>query len=356
MKKFRSFAMILIVFSILLSACNSPRITPAPTENQASLVLTAAAQTAQARLTQLALYTPTPAPTSAATDTQTPPTLASTAVLSATATTTLPALRTVAPTPTSGAPSPDLAEFVADVSIPDMSPIAPGTDFTKTWKLKNIGTTTWTTAYSLVHVSSDAVKSPASVSLPNEVPPGESVEISVDMTSPTTAGIHTSYWKLSNAGGAYFTTRPAANGTIYAQIKVTSGTPEATATPGGTPGATPAATSTPGGNNGAIVTDVSLSADAADFSGQCPHTYSLSATFTLNQAATITYGLEAGSDVPGYTFNLPAPQTGSFPAGTQTLVFSLELTDSGSGWIKFHITAPESVASHKLNFTLTCQP
>ncbi len=356
----RIFGICLLAFSILLSACNSPRITPAPTENQASLVLTAAAQTAQARLTELALITPTAAPTEAPTATPEAtlavPTLALTSSPSGTvaATTTLLPLTTVTPKPNAGASTPDQGEFISDVSIPDMSPIAPDTGFTKTWKLKNIGSTTWTTAYSLVHVSSnDGIKSPASVPLPKEVPPGESVEISVDMTSSTNTGTYTSYWKLSNASGTMFNTRPSTNGTIYVQIKVTaSGESEATSTPGGTP----EATSTPGGASGAHISDVTLGIDSADYSGQCPHTFTLSASFTLGKAETVTYGLEAGSDTAGYQFNLPGTQTSAFPEGTQTLTFSLELTSTGSGWVRFRVTAPEDVASHKVSFNLTCQP
>ena len=35
------------------------------------------------------------------------------------------------------------AAFVSDVTIPDGTVMAPGQSFTKTWKLKNIGTTSW---------------------------------------------------------------------------------------------------------------------------------------------------------------------------------------------------------------------
>src|SRR5512143_426233 len=47
----------------------------------------------------------------------------------------------------------DWAQFVADVTIPDGTQIQPGATFTKTWRLKNIGYCTWTTAYSMVYDS-----------------------------------------------------------------------------------------------------------------------------------------------------------------------------------------------------------
>ncbi|PIU90073.1 MAG: hypothetical protein COS63_04110, partial [Anaerolineae bacterium CG06_land_8_20_14_3_00_57_67] len=47
----------------------------------------------------------------------------------------------------------DWAQFVADITVPDGASFAPGAAFTKTWRLKNIGTCTWTTSYALVFVS-----------------------------------------------------------------------------------------------------------------------------------------------------------------------------------------------------------
>ena len=39
----------------------------------------------------------------------------------------------------------ECAAFVADVTIADGSYIAPGSTFTKTWRIRNNGTTTWNT-------------------------------------------------------------------------------------------------------------------------------------------------------------------------------------------------------------------
>ncbi len=45
----------------------------------------------------------------------------------------------------------DWAQFVTDVTVPDGSIYPPGATFTKTWRLKNIGTCTWTPSYSMVY-------------------------------------------------------------------------------------------------------------------------------------------------------------------------------------------------------------
>ena len=48
----------------------------------------------------------------------------------------------------------DQAAFIRDVTVPDGSPFAPGETFTKTWRLQNTGTCTWTTSnYTLVYVA-----------------------------------------------------------------------------------------------------------------------------------------------------------------------------------------------------------
>ncbi|HGJ66308.1 TPA: hypothetical protein ENS27_13160, partial [bacterium] len=44
------------------------------------------------------------------------------------------------------------AGFVADVTVPDGTSFAPGAAFIKTWRLKNIGTCTWTGKYGLSFV------------------------------------------------------------------------------------------------------------------------------------------------------------------------------------------------------------
>src|SRR5712691_10638802 len=43
----------------------------------------------------------------------------------------------------------DWAGFVMDVTVPDATIVAPNTPLTKTWRLKNIGTCSWTMAYAV---------------------------------------------------------------------------------------------------------------------------------------------------------------------------------------------------------------
>ena len=114
----------------------------------------------------------------------------------------------------------DWAQFVTDVTVPDNTVFQPGTTFTKTWRLKNIGTCTWTTSYSLVFDSGAQMGGPASVNLPNSVAPGQTVDVTVTLTAPTTAGNYIGYWKFQNASGVNFGIGSSANNTWWVEINV----------------------------------------------------------------------------------------------------------------------------------------
>ncbi|MGE5249310.1 MAG: NBR1-Ig-like domain-containing protein, partial [Bacteroidota bacterium] len=116
----------------------------------------------------------------------------------------------------------DWAQFIADITVPDGTRYAPGTAFQKTWRLKNIGSCTWTTAYSLVFDSGDRFGA-QDVNLPINVPPGATVDLSLNMTAPSTAGHYFSYWRLRNASGVIFGIGSTANRSFWAEINVTSG-------------------------------------------------------------------------------------------------------------------------------------
>lgn len=171
------------------------------------LQATGAAQTVAAQLTQVAIQqTSAPPP---ATNTLAPPT--DTPLPPATAT---PAPPTVTPTPACT----DLAAFISDVSIPDNTYFAPSTSFTKTWRLKNAGTCTWTTGYALVFDSSNIMGGPTSQNLAGTVAPGANVDISVVLTSPASNGTHRGNWKLRNDKGTIFGL--SGGGPFYVQIIV----------------------------------------------------------------------------------------------------------------------------------------
>jgi hypothetical protein len=128
---------------------------------------------------------------------------------------------TPVPPPTSGC---DRAQFISDVSVPDGTIFQPNAAFTKTWRLKNSGTCTWTTAYSLVFVSGDKMSGIDSVLIPQTVVPGQTVDLGLNLAAPSLAGSYRGYWQLKNAGGALFGIGTNADRPFYVDIKVVGST------------------------------------------------------------------------------------------------------------------------------------
>ncbi len=170
---------ILIVIILIFSACNLP--SNAPATEQPNAVFTAAAQTVQAQMTKSVPFStltlPAPAVNTPSVPTQAP----SATARPATATSVC-----------------DQAQFIDDVNIPDGSQIAPGAAFKKTWRLSNAGVCTWS-GYSLVFDSGDLMGgTPESI---GTVSPGQTVDVSVNFTAPTTSGSYRSYWRIRNSSG-----------------------------------------------------------------------------------------------------------------------------------------------------------
>ena len=156
---------------------------------------------------------------------------------------------TATPTRTPGGPTVtvppsacDRAQFIADVNVPDGTVMNPGATFTKTWRLKNVGSCAWSTSYQLVFFSGEQMGAPSSAAFPKNVAVGETVDISINMTAPAAAGSYRGFWMFKNASGALFGIGAQANRPWWVDIRVSG----PTVTPGG-PTRTPTVTVTPGG-------------------------------------------------------------------------------------------------------------
>jgi hypothetical protein len=335
LKNLPKYILILGVLSIILSACRSAApVEPTPTELDPNLVYTAAAETAQARLTENALLVPTATSTFTPEPSPTPsPTVEATEVT--------PQV-TLAPTTAALPTTADNAVYVSDVTIPDGTVIAAGASFVKTWKIMNSGSTTWNTSYALEHISDNLLGAKKSVPLTVTVIPNQSIDISVEMVAPTTNGSYRGFWRMRNAQGQFF------GDAIFVDIVVgTAGSTQAPTAVG------PTATTAP--STSATVSNLSARIDNSTITATCPFSYRVEASFDLSAPAAVTYRWEAGSDTPGFTFTLPDAQTSNFPAGNQTLAFFLQLNNSGSGWVQLHILSPQDVVSNQATFALTCQ-
>ncbi|MGE5249032.1 MAG: NBR1-Ig-like domain-containing protein [Bacteroidota bacterium] len=178
-----SFISALLILMLAAAACNLP--SSARSQDAAS---TAAALTLQADLTRRAPLLPSVTSTFPIVTTVAPPTLAPSSTFAVASATS----------------SCDIADFIQDVTIPDGTLVQPGQAFTKTWRFKNLGSCSWTPAYSLVFSSGDQMNGPLTQALQANVNPGQTVDIPVNLTAPTTAGDYTGNWKLRNASGVIF--------------------------------------------------------------------------------------------------------------------------------------------------------
>ena len=158
------------------------------------------------------------------------------ATVQAVMTQTASAVTPIAPTPTSipatatsvpptNTPVPtavtycDWAMFIKDVTIPDGTQLSPGEVFTKVWRLQNRGTCTWTPDYDVVFYSG-AQMSGAAMQIPGYVAPGQTVDVAVTLTAPSTPGRYTGYWILRNSSGALFGSGASADESFYVDIYV----------------------------------------------------------------------------------------------------------------------------------------
>jgi len=234
---------------LVLVGCSNPssrsKITP-------TINITQARQTVEARLTQVAgtpLASPIPAasstsaasltaqaplPTGAVNPVPPTPTVAQTVIIPSATANSLPTADSACDRAAHGYPS-------IDVTIDDDTQMAPGKSFTKIWRLSNAGSCTWSKDYAAVWFSSEKLGVAISVPLGREVPPGESVEVSVDMVAPMNPGTYQSNWKLRNAGGVLFGIGPNGDAPFWVRIIVVQ---TETSTPSATPTHTPTLTTT----------------------------------------------------------------------------------------------------------------
>jgi hypothetical protein len=110
--------------------------------------------------------------------------------------------------------------FVGE-TVPDGINMQPGQAFQKTWTLKNGGSLPWVEGYKLAIVTSDPageyLQSPEILPLPQEVKPGEDIQLSVDLIAPQRNGRYSVYYQLIDENGT-----PVSGGEIWVMITVGS--------------------------------------------------------------------------------------------------------------------------------------
>jgi type II secretory pathway pseudopilin PulG len=207
--------LLIIILAFILAGCNIPLFVPSVDVNDGA-ESTAAAQTVAAQLTQIAQsWTQTPQPTA----TQEIPTATNTPEPTNTPLPTNTPQPTFTPTATSVPVPCNAAQFIKDMTIADGTQMVPNTKFVKIWRLKNVGSCTWTTNYEITYDGGDKL-SGATTAMPEKVYPGDTVDIIVDMKAPAETGKYKGYWVLRDDDGHKFGLGGPASNPFWVSIQV----------------------------------------------------------------------------------------------------------------------------------------
>ncbi len=193
----RVFALFAIL-TVLLAACRAP----APSESKAATpdinqLYTQVAGTLIAQGQQQQPATATTGPT------QTPNVVTATSSPTSQQPSNTPTNSPVPPTNTPAAVC-NQAAFITDVTVKDGTQMSKGESFTKTWRIKNNGTCTWTSSYTVIYSSGTNLAAKSSYALSKQVNPGETIDISIAMQAPAKNGTYQSNWVLKSGSGATF--------------------------------------------------------------------------------------------------------------------------------------------------------
>jgi len=99
----------------------------------------------------------------------------------------------------------DITFIFIGETVPDGTNFQPRQAFQKTWTIKNSGTGDWDKSFELVRTSSNPVNeslgSPEHVPLAQDVKPGETIQIKVDLVAPKQDGQYTVFYELRDDTG-----------------------------------------------------------------------------------------------------------------------------------------------------------
>lgn len=223
------------------------------------------------------------------------------------------------------------AELVSE-TVPDGTIYAPGSQFTKTWEIKNTSLCTWDTTYKIVFWNGDILGGAYVYNLPRVVPPSATVPISLVLTAPATDDTYKSEWALQTPDGINFGVGQY-DSPFYAQIVVSSDH-----------------------KPNYVVTNVVYKVERTP-SGGCPAnvTYTVYATITTNGPMKIKYRWMQSDDNNSNTGKIDFTEAGS---QTVSNIWKIHL-GSTANVVRSMAIVIESPAYQEFypggSFTYTCQ-
>ncbi|MBL8078568.1 MAG: hypothetical protein JNM55_11445 [Anaerolineales bacterium] len=209
--KVKSFLFVAVIIAMSATACGSTDTTPPSSDKILASVNTAVALTSMSQpivraATEIeqpaATLTPIPFPTATLMSPLSSPTTYTSYV---------------------AASACESSAYISDVTIPDGTVFSQGETFTKIWRIKNTGTCTWSSTYSIMFSSGEEM-SGETTEIGQTVAPNATGDISVELTAPDTDGTYTGYWILANSSGTAF------GNYVYVQIVVSSSSSTSTIT------------------------------------------------------------------------------------------------------------------------------
>ncbi|XP_019185108.1 PREDICTED: protein NBR1 homolog isoform X3 [Ipomoea nil] len=115
------------------------------------------------------------------------------------------------------------SRFIQDVNILDGTIIAPLTQFTKIWRMRNNGNFVWPQGTQLVWIGGDRLSDAISVELEITaagLPVEHELDVAVDFVAPNLPGRYVSYWRMASPSGQKFGQR------VWVLIQVATSTME----------------------------------------------------------------------------------------------------------------------------------
>jgi hypothetical protein len=220
------------------------------------------------------------------------------------------------------------AAFIADVTVPDGTQISAGNGFTKTWRLENTGSCTWTPAYQIVFDSGDLLGAPSSFNMPGFVNPGQTVDISVSLTTPDNQGTYQGNWKLEDPNGNFF---GVGSNSADFDVQIVVGNTQANFE----------------------VRHVYMNVNNSSVTAECPHgyTFTITADIWTNGNGDVVYRWEFsdGKSSDDHTLHFDSDRH-----KTVSTSFTADKTDTY--WARIHTTQPDDNNYDRIDFALTCTP
>jgi len=202
-------------------------------------------------------------------------------------------------------------------TIPDGTQMDPEQSFTKSWRIKNDGTCTWTTGYKFVFSQGDRMGGAQVQNLSASVAPGETADFTVNLKAPKDDGEYKGYWKLQSDEGEYF-------GNYWVEIVVGSPQPAFAVT--------------------RVIYNVKKNIDMS-----CPGTINVKAEITSNAAGTITYYWRNpdGGNAAAKSLKFTEP-------GKKIIDYNPTISTSGEHKVRLYIDEPNHQWFDWVTFTVNC--